>query len=148
MYYTGKTIKEFNEVESELFNIDNMAFAFMVAPEVLGVAGLMIAMSGGVEGLLLKRTILVGTKILGMAEPITQEDYTVMETAVEDSEYSFEKFTTAHEAEWEKFSAEKELEEKKSAEASATPETPEAVSEPAPETNEPENLAEGTSEKG
>jgi len=92
--YYGKEKSNFTNEEKKVFNIDLGIFALMhIADHAEGIEGLMFQISGGIEKIektFISRTIFIGMKIMGMNEPTSQEEYTALENAVEESNYKFE----------------------------------------------------------
>lgn len=92
--YYGKEKSNFTSDEKKVFNIDLGLFALMqMAEHTEGIEMMLFQMSGGIEKIektFIGRTIFIGINMLGMKEPTTQEEYTAIENAVEESAYKFE----------------------------------------------------------
>jgi len=115
--YYGKEKESFTEKEQTLFNLDLALFAMVKVAGIISenpIESLMFQISGGIKKIeqnLIRRTIFVGTEILGMKDPDTQEEYDVLETAVEESVYKFDTQMEAHDADFEEFSKTPEAKE-------------------------------------
>ena len=90
-----KSKEDFTEVETKLFKLDLAITMLIMTTNDNPMMQLMAMLRGGqspVDQALIGRTIFAGTKLLGMKEPTNQEEYSAIETAVEDSPYGFKKF--------------------------------------------------------
>ncbi len=93
--FYGKSVEDFNENEKKLFILDTNILKMTFMVETNPILKLLSQMRGGPsleDKAIIRRTIFAGTEILGMATPITQEDYTAVENAVEESPYGSQKF--------------------------------------------------------